>query len=800
MANETRRVVFDENGEPITSGTEANKTRRVEDIAASGTRRVPEEAPGGTTTTRRPLPLGVLAAGMLLCGHCTVEETLQPHETQRPGLYLCDSSKYGQVIVKIYASNFPPKPELWPRLPFLRHPAVIHTFEVLEFEGHFYEIQEYCAGGTLESRVPTTGAGISAEAAAWITNELLPQISEGLQYLHSQEIIHRDIKPANLYSKFEENIEHYVLADFDISSVLEETKTSRDTQRAGGTWLYTAPEAFPRFVDDHASSRRGRVTRASDYYSLGITLIELLMGATSLHLCQLPDIFDFYLQGGRVEIPQGIPGRLPVLLRGLLIRNRQTRWGAEEVQRWLRDSNSEDDLRRIQEDDYYELSRASRPYRLNARQAYDLPSLAEAMFQEAELATEDLITGDILLNWIGNLNTMVAREIRRDRDKLYMQPDVVLARTIMRCDPTRPFVFADGTEVTDTITWLEHAVQLSRKHGTLTFSTSVLVQELEIWLRLKANPEPEVADQVARIKDLPEAVQLEELAYLFQPDRPFTITQGLVARTPAEYARLSYGRPEDWGKERPRYYEAAYQRWFDGALYAWLRQRNLAVVVTKCENIQKELGAETTAAFEATLRLLDDTLPCSTITFGLADIHQPRAITYGQQRTISIRYTTRGAGVPFGRVTIPAETFGVLIAEPIINQRSGTIDVLIDTRQGMQVNKTYQIPLSLESHNAVLPQPYILIVQVIFSARETWKRIAIGASAGALLCGLPRLIISLLHEPVSGLNWERLQTLWDSIMKAEYPLLGATIAMAVLLVGIFFAIRFWTRMLEHSET
>ena len=112
-----------------------------------------------------------------------------------------------------------------------------------------------------------------------------------------------------------------------------------------------------------------------------------------------------------MEIPQGIPGRLTLLLRGLLVRNRATRWGAEEIARWLRNATSEDDLKKIHDDEYYELARASRPYRLKTYFAVDLPSLAEAMFREPEIATEDLITGDVLLNWIGNLDPTISREI-----------------------------------------------------------------------------------------------------------------------------------------------------------------------------------------------------------------------------------------------------------------------------------------------------------------------------------------------------------------------------------------------------
>ena len=190
------------------------------------------------------------------------------------------------------------------------------------------------------------GQYIEPPAPEWVIDSFIAQVSAGLKYLHEQEIIHRDVKPANIYQHTVSGIQALVLGDFDISSVLEGSRTSRDTQRTAGTWYYTAPEAFPRFVDDSAGGRRGRITRSSDYYSLGITIIELLLGTTSLHLCQLPDLFDFYLQGGRVEIPQGIPGRLTLLLRGLLIRNRQTRWGGREVERWLHNATTDEDLKR----------------------------------------------------------------------------------------------------------------------------------------------------------------------------------------------------------------------------------------------------------------------------------------------------------------------------------------------------------------------------------------------------------------------------------------------------------------------
>lgn len=794
MADHTLKVILtDEDEQPRVPTSTPPPTRRVDAMDVSATRRVSESCGEG-----RLLPLGIQEAGTLLCADCRVERTLYPHESQRPGLYLC-AAKEGRVIVKVYATQFPPKPELWQRLPFLQHTNVIRTFRTFEENGYFFEVQEYCGGGTLDERTPRPGSNKPPVPASWIIDVMLPQVCSGLRYLHEQEIIHRDIKPANIYLT-QDGAERLVLADFDISSVLEETRTSRDTQRAGGTWLYTAPEAFPRFVDDHASTRRGRVTRASDYYSLGITIIELLMGTTSLHMCQLPDLFDFYLQGGRVEIPQGLPGRLPVLLRGLLVRDRQTRWGSAEVERWLRNANTAEDLQRIDEDEYFELARASRPYRLNGRHIFDLPGLAEAMFHDQELATEDLITGDILLNWIGGISTTVAREIRRDRDRWYLTPERVLYRAIMRCDPTRPFIFSDGVEITSPSEWITHAIQLLRTSNSPIAVAQL--RQLEAWLRLKQDAQPEMADAVEAIQErTPERVQLEELAYLFQPDRSYPIMRGVVARTPQEVACLSYGEPGDWLQKRPFCYEASYQRWYDGALTAWLRQRGLAEVAAQCDDIRERLGEDTYAAFETALRLLDPSLPPVEVELDLTDLTRKRTVPYGTTRTCTVTFTTRGCGMPFGAIRVLPPAIGIQVLEHTIRKRKGTFDITLDARYELQVNTTYTAALELDSGIAVFRHtPVRFSYSTAYPAEAIAMRLCAGAGIGALLFGFPRLLACLLGRwrPVSIADTD-FSRIWQATKNYDYPLLGLTLAVVILIIFLFFAIRMWMMAIRRSE-
>ena len=113
---------------------------------------VPLVAPDGAPV----LPLGVLAAGAVLCEDCTVNATIRPHETTRPGLFDCQSPQ-GRAMIKIAAAQHPPRRELWERLPSLRHPSLLKTYRVAMQGQFFCEIQEFCEGGTLDAAIPRDG-------------------------------------------------------------------------------------------------------------------------------------------------------------------------------------------------------------------------------------------------------------------------------------------------------------------------------------------------------------------------------------------------------------------------------------------------------------------------------------------------------------------------------------------------------------------------------------------------------------------------------------------------------------------
>ena len=142
----------------------------------------------------------------------------------------------------------------------LEHPHIVRLFDFDLREGTPFLVMAYAPNGSLRTR-HTNGTQVLLTTVVRYVNE----IASALQYAHDQNVVHRDIKPENMLIGRHNEL---LLSDFGISVL---SKTGRTTQAAsydtGGTALYMAPEQF-----------RGKPERASDQYSLAITVYEWLCG------------------------------------------------------------------------------------------------------------------------------------------------------------------------------------------------------------------------------------------------------------------------------------------------------------------------------------------------------------------------------------------------------------------------------------------------------------------------------------------------------------------------------------------
>lgn len=139
----------------------------------------------------------------------------------------------------------------------LEHPHIIRILDFGIDRDIPFLVMAYAPKGSLRTRFPSGPYALS---------DFLPyveQVAQALDYAHQQRVIHRDIKPDNILLN-EQN--QALLSDFGISVVMSHT-TSQSARDVIGTPVYMSPEQF-----------RGRPKPASDQYSLGVVVYQLLSG------------------------------------------------------------------------------------------------------------------------------------------------------------------------------------------------------------------------------------------------------------------------------------------------------------------------------------------------------------------------------------------------------------------------------------------------------------------------------------------------------------------------------------------
>lgn len=120
----------------------------------------------------------------------------------------------------------------------------------------------------------------------------MTQVLQGLHYLHDQGVIHRDIKGANILTTKDGTVK---LADFGVSTSTLASGQDKEAQVVG-TPYWMAPEII----------QLSGASSASDIWSVGCTVIELLQGKPPYHnLAAMPALFAI-VNDDHPLLPEGI--------------------------------------------------------------------------------------------------------------------------------------------------------------------------------------------------------------------------------------------------------------------------------------------------------------------------------------------------------------------------------------------------------------------------------------------------------------------------------------------------------------
>jgi serine/threonine-protein kinase len=145
-----------------------------------------------------------------------------------------------------------------------RNPQIPRLYAYFSEGGEFYLVQEYIEGQTLGEKLKQQG--IFNEITV---KEIVMNILQILEYVHSKGIVHRDIKPDNIILRFSDN--KPVLIDFGAVKVTMNTEMS-----PSGNPTQSIVIGTPGFMPMEQTV--GRPVFSSDLYSLGLTAIYLLTG------------------------------------------------------------------------------------------------------------------------------------------------------------------------------------------------------------------------------------------------------------------------------------------------------------------------------------------------------------------------------------------------------------------------------------------------------------------------------------------------------------------------------------------
>ncbi len=337
-------------------------------------------------------------------------------------------------------------------LASLDHPNIVRFYNIDFIENNFVLVMEFVKGCNLRDITREGGIDI-ARSIDYFTS-----IVDALAYAHGCNVLHRDLKPENILIAGETGTGPVKVTDFGLAKFIRAGSISASS---AGTPIYMAPESWSGSYSDR-----------SDVWGMGVIMYELLTGA--------PPFLDDNLDGLRKKIEKAsfvaptvlrrdIPERIESIVCASLARDPASRPEAKTIMGLLREMERGVPARSVRMPAARPRELALTPAQEEAVASLEGPVLVYgqagcgktstlthaigALLDKGVQSSKMLIctftnraANDIRARlqksrrsaledlWLGTVHTMGFRILRRDAERLDIDPDFVIkdARTIIQ--------------------------------------------------------------------------------------------------------------------------------------------------------------------------------------------------------------------------------------------------------------------------------------------------------------------------------------------------------------------------------
>jgi serine/threonine-protein kinase len=202
-------------------------------------------------------------------------------------------------------------------LASVSHPNIVAITTAEKQDSIFFIVMEYVPGETLENIIALKGALEVPRAL-----DFTCQICNAVDHAHRQGVLHRDLRPANVLVGENDMLK---VADFGTSRFLE---IAAHGTTVIGSPPYMAPEQF-----------QGKAVFASDIYSLGVTMYQMLTG-TLPYDTPAPADLGKLMSGELVSNPRLLNPAIPRAISDIILKA----MAPEVTQRYQRASDLLEDV------------------------------------------------------------------------------------------------------------------------------------------------------------------------------------------------------------------------------------------------------------------------------------------------------------------------------------------------------------------------------------------------------------------------------------------------------------------------